>query len=73
MQNVAAYIHGYGSSLWLDDYNTGVIDQLLFPWHNCHIADFAMLQYGDYIMNDADNADPTNGWAGIGGDVRNFV
>lgn len=67
MSGVATVVHANHSSLWLDDYDTGVISNIFyFAAHNCHLADYAMLQYGDCIMNDADNAKLTNGWAGLG-------
>ena len=67
MKAVADYIHTRNGSLWLDDYDTGVISSVpYFAYHNCHLADDVMLPNGDYIMNDADNAQATNGWDGIG-------
>ncbi len=67
MSGVASYVHTAGSTLWLDDYDTGVISSILyFTFHNCHLADAVMLHWGDHIMCDADNAKATNGWDGIG-------
>ena len=67
MQKVAQEVHSYGDQLWLDDYDTGVIsDVLYFAAHNYHLADVPMLDNADYTMCDADNSENLDGMAGIG-------
>ena len=60
MQEVQSYIQGYGSQLWLDDYDTGVIpnDYLCYQYH---LADWVALDDCAYLMCDADNAGDLNG------------
>ncbi len=60
IQSIAGFIHGYGSTLWLDDYDTGMMPYD-YPCYSRHQADWSALNSCDYLMCDADNSGNTNG------------
>ncbi len=67
MQNVKTAVHNARSTLWLDDYDTGVISSILYVvQHNYHLADVPMLDNADCVMCDADNSYWVSGEGGIG-------
>ncbi len=69
MQDVRTAIDGVNSALWIDDYDTDVIpsDVLLGVPQESHEADWGVLYYATYLMNDADNAAYTNGTSNLVG------
>ncbi len=66
IQSIAAYIHSHSSSLWLDDYDTGVEGTDNYVCYSAHLADWSALNSCDYLMCDADNTTWTNGGSACG-------
>lgn len=57
MATVKNCVASYGAKLWLDDYDTGPFDKVLYaPVHNYHLADVPCLDNGDYVWNDGNTS-----------------